>query len=81
MARIERLEAARRFVAPMRTKEEVDATAKAERERIRRSLIAGTYQHPEFKPEGLLTVEQQRACWDAWLLDIPEYAPYLGRWP
>ena len=79
LARVERLEAAKRFSGPIKTKEEITAEVEAEHEKMRQALIDGTYKRPTFEYDGLLTVEQQEACWDAWLMDIPEYAPHLKK--
>ena len=76
-ARITRLESVRRFNAPIRSQAEIDAEVDADKERIRQSLIDGTYQHPTFTGNGLLTIEQEQAMWDAYLMDIPEYKPFL----
>jgi len=79
-ARIIKLESVNRFQRTLKPQAEIDAEVDAERERIRQSLIDGTYQHPDFKGEGLLTIEQERAMWDAFLMEIPEYKPFLGKW-
>jgi len=79
-ARIIKLESVHRFQRTLKTQAEIDAEVDAEKKRIRQSLIDGTYQHPDFKGDGLLTLEQERAMWDAFLMDIPEYAPYRKKW-
>ena len=79
-ARIIKLESCNRYRGDKRTKEERDADAWATHERVRKELVTGTYQHPIFTDEGIIPAYNLEACWNAFLMDIPEYAPYLKRW-
>jgi len=78
--RITKLEKSSRFVADKRTQEEKDADAWAMHEQARQELIAGTYQPPVFTDEGDISAYSLAGCWNGFLADIPEYAPFLKEW-
>ena len=80
ITRIIKLESAPRFLSDKRTKEERDADAWAIHERTRQELIDGTYQPPIFTDKGDIPAYNLEACWNAFLMDIPEYMPYLEKW-